>query len=107
MPGTITLKIIAGPLKGKIYSFDEHQTFIFGRGPKCHAQLSALDKTASRHQFIIEVNPPEARIRDLGSRNGTYVNDIKHGGRERHETAEEGVKKNFPEVAALLEKAGG
>lgn len=98
MPGTVTLKVIAGPLKDKVYTFNEHETFIFGRAHNCHARLSPDDNTASRHHFILEVNPPDARIRDLGSRNGTFVNDIKHGGRERHETAEEGAKRSYPEV---------
>jgi hypothetical protein len=33
--------------------------------------------------FIVEVNPPDARIRDFGSLNGTYVNEKKIGSRGR------------------------
>ena len=36
----------------------------------------------SRHHFLLEVCPPQACVRDLGSRNGTYVNGRKVGGRQ-------------------------
>jgi hypothetical protein len=98
MSGKVKLKVVKGPIQGQVFAFDEHDTFVFGRSPDCHAQLSPEDTTASRHHFLLEVNPPDARIRDLGSRNGTYVNDVKYGGRAGGETPEEGAKRKFPEV---------
>jgi eukaryotic-like serine/threonine-protein kinase len=98
MPGKITLQVVEGPLKGQVFDFQDHDTFIFGRHPDCHAKLSDNDTTASRHHFLLEVNPPDARIRDLGSLNGTYVNDRKFGGREEWESPEQGAVKLFPEV---------
>jgi eukaryotic-like serine/threonine-protein kinase len=44
------------------------------------------------------VNPPDARIRDLGSLHGTSINGQKYGGRESHETPEEGAKRDYPQV---------
>ena len=70
----VVLNAVAGPIVGQTWSFDQHDTFIFGRAPDCHAQLDPSDSTASRHHFILEVQPPLVTIRDLGSRNGTYVN---------------------------------
>ena len=98
MPGKVTLEVTAGPIKGQVYTFEEHDTFIFGREDDCHARLSEKDTTASRHHFILEVNPPDARIRDLGSLNGTYVNGIKYGGRPKRMTPEEALKLNHPEM---------
>jgi serine/threonine protein kinase len=46
----------------------------------------------------LEANPPEACLRDLGSLNGTLVNQKKYGGRLKHETPEEGAKRSYPEV---------
>ena len=94
----VILDVVKGPIAGKTFAFEEHDTFIFGRHPDCHAHLSPQDTTASRHHFILEVNPPDARIRDLGSLNGTYVNGAKHGGRDRNETAEEAQARRFAEV---------
>ena len=98
MPGKLILSITDGPIRGQVYTFEEHETFIFGRANDCHGRLSPDDATASRHHFILEVNPPDARMRDLGSRNGTYVNGVKYGGRGKDETPEEAAKRKFPEV---------
>jgi hypothetical protein len=84
MPGKVTLRVTAGPLSGRSFDFSAHDTFLFGRSPDCHAQLDPSDTTASRHHFLLEVNPPTARLRDLGSLNGTLVNGVRFGGRARH-----------------------
>lgn len=97
MSGRITLLSTAGPMNGKQFVFDEHDTFLFGRMPDCHACLPD-DPAVSRHHFIMEVNPPDARIRDLKSMNGTYVNGRKHGGRKAGETPEQGAQRRYPEV---------
>jgi eukaryotic-like serine/threonine-protein kinase len=98
MPGRVTLRVTAGPLMGRTFSYDRHDTFLFGRSPECHAELAADDTTASRHHFLLEVNPPQARLRDLGSLNGTHVNGVKYGGRGRDESPEEAAKRKLPEV---------
>jgi len=97
MPGKVTLKVIEGAQSGKEFVFSEHDTFLFGRMEDCHVCLPE-DEFLSRYHFILEANPPDARIRDLGSLNGTYVNKTKHGGREKGETPEEGAKHKYPEV---------
>lgn len=77
----VRIQVTAGPMKGQSYLFEQHDIFLFGRSKRnCHAHIQG-DPQVSRHHFILEVNPPMSRIRDLGSRNGTFVNDTKHGGR--------------------------
>lgn len=90
MQNRVRLEIVDGPLKGK--KFRGTRTFIFGRAPDCHAQL-ADDPLVSRHHFILEVNPPLACLRDLGSLNATRVNNRKCGGRRKGETPEEGARR--------------
>ncbi len=97
MPGKVTLSIVEGAQSGKEFVFSEHDTFLFGRMEDCHVGLSE-DRFVSRYHFILEANPPDARIRDLGSLNGTYVNGTRYGGREKGETPEEGAKRRYPEV---------
>ncbi len=97
MQNRVRLEIVDGPLKGKKFEFAEHDTFIFGRAPDCHAQLPD-DTYVSRHHFILEVNPPLARLRDLGSLNATHVNNRKCGGRKKGESPEEGAKRKYPAV---------
>ncbi len=85
-------------MKGKVFSFDEHDAFLFGRCSDCHARIPN-DQQVSRHHFLLEANPPQAALRDLGSLNGTLVNGVKRGGRNRDETPEQGANRQFPEVA--------
>ncbi len=103
MPANVTLDVTDGPIKGKKFVFKEHDTFIFGRDEDCHARLAEDDVTASRHHFILEVNPPDVRIRDLGSLNGTFVNETKYGGRKAGETPEEAANRQYPEVDIVNE----
>ncbi|MCX6972195.1 MAG: serine/threonine-protein kinase [Verrucomicrobia bacterium] len=91
----VTLSVTKGPAKGKVFTFTEHDTFLFGRMPDCHATFPD-DTQVSRHHFILEACPPKASLRDLGSLNGTYVNGKKWGGRKKDETPEEGAKHQFP-----------
>lgn len=98
MPGKITLEVAQGPIRGKVFVFEEHDTFIFGRARDCHARLAQEDTTASRHHFLLEVNPPDVRIRDLGSLNGTYINGKKYGGRKEGESPQEAAHRKLPDL---------
>ena len=97
MVNRTSLLVTAGPMKGKEFAFEEHDAFLFGRLPECHCYLPD-DPLVSRRHFLVEVNPPDARIRDFGSRNGTHVNEKKIGSREKGETPEQGQKRKYPEV---------
>lgn len=98
MPAKIILEVTAGPIKGQTFDFEEHDVFIFGREEDCHARLAANDTTASRHHFLLEVNPPRARLQDIGSRNGTYINGQKYAGRPAHMTPEEARNLDHPVI---------
>lgn len=66
------LRIRNGPEAGRVIEIGPN-AMVLGRDPKCNAQLK--DKGASRnHSEIFRVGEM-CLIRDLGSRNGTYVND--------------------------------
>jgi hypothetical protein len=97
MSNTVSFNITAGPMKGKAFEFTEHDTFIFGRGEECHCRLPD-DGQVSRRHFIVEVNPPDARIKDFGSLNGTHVNGKKIGSREKGESPEQGQQRKYSEV---------
>jgi len=98
MLGKVHFQFADGAMKGKAFVFEEHDTFIFGRAADCHARLPEDDTLVSRHHFLVEVNPPAARLRDLGSLNGTQVNGQKIGGRNKGETPEQGAKRRHPEI---------
>ena len=69
----VSLKVTAGPYKGRIFSFSQHDSFLIGRSPDAHLYLPE-DRYFSRHHCLLEMNPPHAYLRDLGSTNGTFLN---------------------------------
>jgi serine/threonine protein kinase len=97
MPPRVRLEVVEGPIAGRQFVFDAHDTLLFGRAADCHARLAEQDGKASRHHFLLEVNPPAARVRDLGSLNGTWVNGTRYGGRGVL-TPEEAAQQAWPQV---------
>ena len=102
MSGKVIVNLTDGPMKGKRFTFSDHDTFIFGRMEDCHCCLPD-DQQISRHHFLIEANPPDACIRDFGSLNGTWVNGKKIGARQKGETPEQGQKRKYPALISRTE----
>jgi hypothetical protein len=69
----VNLKVTAGPYKGRIFSFTQHDSFLIGRNPEAHLCLPN-DRYFSRNHCLLEINPPHSYVRDLCSTNGTFVN---------------------------------
>jgi hypothetical protein len=75
MAEEIVLEIIGGNLKGEEFVFDEKGLCLIGRSADCALQIpKEKDMKISRRHCLLILDPPHVRIRDLGSRNGTYVN---------------------------------
>ena len=92
MRSCVTLKATQGPAKGREFPFEQHEIFIFGRSPDCQCSISDDPYISSNH-FLIEINPPECELRDLGSKNGTFLNGMRIGRREKGEAAEEAAQR--------------
>jgi eukaryotic-like serine/threonine-protein kinase len=72
----VTLRVLAGPYLGREFNFDQHDTFLIGRAETAHLYLPE-DRFFSRLHCLLEIAPPQCFLRDLGSTNGTFVNDRK------------------------------
>ena len=70
----VILDVVQGPRQGHSFNFDNHDTFIVGRSRLVHCAMPE-DSALSRDHFLIEIKPPRCELRDLGSTNGTLVND--------------------------------
>lgn len=101
MAAQVILAVTSGPIVGQQHVFAERTTALIGREEECHIRFPK-DKdhqTVSRHHCLLDINPPEACIRDLGSRSGTYVNGQLIGKRDRAQSATEGAKLRFAEYS--------
>jgi hypothetical protein len=70
----VTLRVLAGPYAGRTFPFNQHDTFLIGRSPEAHLSLTE-DRFFSRNHCLLEISPPRCFLRDLGSTNGTFVNN--------------------------------
>ncbi len=69
-----SLAVILGANSGQIYQLTKPRV-ILGRGAGCDIQLP--DSEVSRRHAMLEIRQDEARISDLGSTNGTYVEGVR------------------------------
>jgi pSer/pThr/pTyr-binding forkhead associated (FHA) protein len=99
MSSQVTLQVFAGALSGQTFTFTEPTVCIVGREERCQLRLpdDEAHQTISRFHCLLDISPPNIRVRDFGSLNGTYVNDIKIGQRPAGVSAEEGRKQEYPE----------
>jgi hypothetical protein len=99
MPAKVTLTVTQGKHPGRQFIFDSRTTCIIGRNADCNPQLPDDEnhRSISRYHCLLDINPPAIRVRDFGSKNGTYVNGKKIGQRQADQTPEEGAKLQFPE----------
>ena len=67
--------IITGPEEGKEYELTSKDSFIIGRSQDCDIMLD--DSSLSRNHASLHLQNNTWIIRDEGSRNGTFINNLK------------------------------
>jgi len=69
--------VVAGPDAGLRYVLDgtQAQRVLVGQGPACELRLA--DREVSRRHASLELVPGGVRIRDLESKNGTFVGSVR------------------------------
>ncbi|MET9440679.1 protein kinase [Streptomyces sp. NPDC006610] len=79
----VSLTVLRGPLQGRTFEFSERTTCVVGRTEDCTLRFPEDEGTSglSRHHCLFDINPPDVRVRDLGSSNGTFVNGDRIGRR--------------------------
>jgi hypothetical protein len=74
----VVLKVTSGPHSGQEFSAEARDTFTIGRSSRAHFPM-VYDQALSREHFQINNEPPLCHLVDLGSTNGTKVNDLRVG----------------------------
>lgn len=73
----VVLRVSEGRERGREFAFERADRFVVGRAAEAHFRLPEDDRYVSRNHCIIEVCPPSLFVRDLDSRNGTWVNGVR------------------------------
>jgi len=70
----VILDVIEGPRVGRSFVCDPGAAFVVGRSRFVNGPMPE-DTSLSRDHFLVEGSPPGCEVRDLGSTNGTFVNE--------------------------------
>ncbi|MBK05942.1 MAG: hypothetical protein CL920_01205 [Deltaproteobacteria bacterium] len=107
------IEVEAGEQIGKRFDIGEYEDLVIGRGREC--KLRIADDAASREHALLRRDWTGVTIRDLNSRNGLQVNNVKvtrntevslkHG--DRITIGQHILAFNDPFAASLDEKMGG
>lgn len=75
--GTIAfrVRVVQGPDRGKEHRIDPHDPpLLVGQSPACNLRLSDREVSRRHAEFVVEGS--KVAVRDLGSTNGTFVDDV-------------------------------
>lgn len=76
MAAVLRLTVLTGPHKDQRYCLCGAGRCLIGRAEDCFIRLNGTwrDEFVSRHHCEVIVEPPCLKLKDLASRNGTYLN---------------------------------
>jgi pSer/pThr/pTyr-binding forkhead associated (FHA) protein len=101
MNSCVTLTVHGGVLDGEELVFFKPASCMVGRARDCKVQIpngpAFLD--VSRHHCLFEIEPTNISVRDVGSLNGTFVNDCNIGQRSRNVSNENCANTEGPRVS--------
>lgn len=83
-PTRIVVTVAEDPQYESEFKFEDATRITIGRSADCDIRLPGDrgHRDVSRHHCLLTINPPSIRVRDLGSRNGTFINGARIGSPE-------------------------
>src|SRR5258706_7503843 len=88
----VNIEVTAGPARGRVFHISQADLFIVGRAKDSKISLPN-DPYLSRQHFVLEIAPPNCKITDLGSKNGTFVNGVRYGGRQTQPESQQAARR--------------
>lgn len=86
MGSKVVFEVTRGALTGQRFEYGEKTRIFIGRQEDCGIVLP--ESTVSRYHCVLEITPPEVKLQDFYSLNGTYLNGTKIGQRDREKSLE-------------------
>jgi len=98
MSARIQLSLSGSSPRLQNYVFTEPQTCTIGRATDCTIVLPTTTEycDVSRHHCSLRIDPPFIHVRDLGSMNGTFVNNDRIGGSTHAATSDDSTCDGSP-----------
>ncbi len=83
MSASVKLTVHGGPIDGQQLVFSDRSFCTVGRSHSCCLRVppTADFQEVSRRHCLFDIDPPNAKVCDLSSLNGTFVNETKIGQR--------------------------
>jgi serine/threonine-protein kinase len=77
----VSLNVLTGPHRSQTFGFGQRTRCLVGRSSECLVNLSGShrDMLISRRHCALEIDGSAVWVRDLGSRNGTFINGRRLG----------------------------
>ncbi len=96
MSARVILTAVEGALKGRQFIFIGPTQCVVGRSHACELHVPADDCSVSRRHCLLDIDEPLVIVRDLGSLNGTYLNQVLIGQRDKRLNPEEANAASLP-----------
>jgi len=94
MSGKVILHVKNGIGPDRELVFQNRALCTVGRSKDCFLKIPQLE--ISRRHCLLDIDPPHIRIRDLGSRNGTFLNGDRIGRRDEGQSPTEALALDMP-----------
>lgn len=97
MAGKVSLEVTKGTLAGQTFTYEGKTRIFIGRQEDCG--IVVPESTVSRYHCVLEIIPPDVKLQDFGSLNGTFLNGKKIGQRSQEQSWEEAKNEQHEEYA--------
>ena len=90
----VKLRFTKGDLKDKVFCFEQKDKVVIGRSDDCDIVIPESSDSVSRRHCVLDITPQTVKVKDLDSKNGTFLNGRKISQRDLSSAKSIGKKQN-------------